>query len=154
MIQTPSDHLFEDSNFRMASNKSLRLSILFNFETNRTRIYSKKEETDITNFIQLNIEFSYLTSVFYLLCNRKAKSELLPKMIENQETNMYGCYSTHIWCNGERHNVIIDDRMPTQNDNFLFLRVVKGVELWPLILEKAWVKMIGSYEAALGLSPE
>ena len=74
MIQTPSDHLFEDSNFKMAPKKSLRLSILFNFEANRTRIYSKKEETDITNFIQLNIEFSYLTSVFYLLCSRKAKS--------------------------------------------------------------------------------
>ena len=44
--------------------------------------------------------------------------------------------------------------MPTQNDNFLFLRVVKGVELWPLILEKAWVKMIGGYQEALGLSPE
>jgi len=67
---------------------------------------------------------------------------------------MYGCYSAHIWCNGEHHNVIVDDRMPTHSDNFLYLRVVKGIELWPLILEKAWVKMIGSYESALGLSPE
>ena len=75
-------------------------------------------------------------------------------MIENQETNNYGAYSTYLWCNGEKHNVIIDDRMPTQNDNFLFLRVVKGIELWPLILEKAWVKMIGGYSEALGLSPE
>lgn len=44
--------------------------------------------------------------------------------------------------------------MPTHNDNFLYLRVVKGIELWPLLLEKAWCKMIGSYERARGLSPE
>ena len=44
--------------------------------------------------------------------------------------------------------------MPTQNDNFLYLRIVKGIELWPLILEKAWCKQIGSYERAKGLSPQ
>jgi hypothetical protein len=151
IIQKADKKLFEDQHFSMNERKSLRLSILFNYETNRTRIYTKRDETDI---IQLNIEFTYLTSVFYLLCNRKAKAELLPRLVENQETNNNGIYSTHLWCNGEPHTVIIDDRMPTHNDNFLFLRVVKGIELWPLILEKAWVKMIGSYEAALGLSPE
>lgn len=70
------------------------------------------------------------------------------------ETNPFGAYSTELYCNGERHNVVVDDRMPTHNDNFLYLRVVKGVELWPLILEKAWCKMVGSYEKAKGFSPE
>ena len=65
--------LFEDKHFSLDSKKSLRLSILFNFETNRTKIFSKKEETDITNFIQLNIEFTYITSVFYMLGGRQAK---------------------------------------------------------------------------------
>ena len=105
----------------------MRLSILFNFETNKTKIYTRKEETDITNFIQLNIEFTYITSVFYMLCWGAAKEMILPRLIENQETNNYGAYSTFLWCNGEKHNVIIDDRMPTQKDNFLFLRVVKGI---------------------------
>ena len=89
-----------------------------------------------------------------MLCQRKYINDILGRMIENQETNTFGAYSTTLWCNGEKHNVIVDDKMPTQNDNFLFLRVVKGVELWPLILEKAWVKMIGGYQEALGLSPE
>lgn len=44
--------------------------------------------------------------------------------------------------------------MPTHNDDFLYLRIVKGIELWPLILEKAWCKQIGSYERAKGLSTE
>lgn len=50
--------------------------------------------------------------------------------------------------------MIVDDRMPTHSDAFVYLRIVKGVELWPLILEKAWCKQIGSYERAKGLSPE
>lgn len=44
--------------------------------------------------------------------------------------------------------------MPTHSDSFVYLRIVKGIELWPLILEKAWCKQIGSYSMAKGLSPE
>lgn len=60
----------------------------------------------------------------------------------------------NFYCNGEKHNIVIDDQLPTQNDSFLYLRIVKGVELWPLIIEKGWCKQIGSYERAKGLSPE
>jgi len=102
----------------------------------------------------LNIELSYLSSVFYLLCRREAKARLLPRLLENQETNGYGAYSCELFSNGERHHVMIDDRMPTYNDSFVYLRIVKGIELWPLILEKSWCKQIGSYERAKGLSPE
>ena len=126
-IQTSGNDLFEDKRFKLDPKKTLRLSILFNYETNRTKIYTLKDGTDITNFIQLNIEFTYITSVFYMLGRGGAKERVLPRLIENQETNNYGAYSTYLWCNGEKHNVIIDDRMPTQKDNFLFLRVVKGV---------------------------
>lgn len=153
-VQNSSSNIFEDKHFKMDSKKSMRLPEVFNFQTTRSKVFSKREETDITNFVQLNIEYSYLTSVFYLLCRPRAKSDLLPKIIENQEVNPYGAYSTYLWCNGEQHNVIVDDRMVVYKDSFQYLRMVKGIELWPLILEKAWVKMIGGYEAALGLSPE
>mgnify|MGYP003441448087 CR=1 FL=1 len=52
---------------------------------------------------------------------------MLPQLIENMETNPYGAYSCYLHCNGEKQLVVIDDRMPTLNDNFLYLRVVKGV---------------------------
>lgn len=42
-IQSSGNNLFEDKHFKLNDKKSLRLSILFNFETNRTKIYSKKE---------------------------------------------------------------------------------------------------------------
>ena len=100
---------------------------------------------DLTSFIQLNIEFSYLTCVFYLLCRRSARAQLMRQIIETQEANSYGAYSLSFYCNGEPHPLIVDDRMPTHSDAFVYLRIVKGVELWPLILEKAWCKQIKSY---------
>lgn len=76
------------------------------------------------------------------------------RIIETKAVNTYGAYSLNFFSNGERHNVVIDDRMPTQADAFIYSRIVKGAELWPLIIEKGWCKQIGSYERAKGLSPE
>ena len=78
----------------------------------------------------------------------------MPQIIETKYTNPYGAYSINFFSNGEKQNVLIDDRMPTLADSFIYLRILKGIELWPLIIEKAWCKQIGSYERAKGLSPE
>ena len=75
-------------------------------------------------------------------------------MIDTEEVNRYGAYSLNFFCNGEPHNIIIDDRIPTRSESIVYLRVVKGNELWPLLLDKAWAKQIGSYKMAKGLSPE
>lgn len=55
---------------------------------------------DLTSFIQLNIEFSYLTCVFYLLCRRTVKGQLMRQLIETQEANAYGAYCLNFYCNG------------------------------------------------------
>lgn len=152
-ISENKDHLFEDVNFPMDPRESSRLSVLFDFKRMKTRIYTQRAETELTSFTQLQVEFCYLSAVWYFLCRREVKESLLRNIIETQETNDYGAYSLTLFCNGEPHPVIIDDRMPTAADSFVYLRIVKGYELWPLILEKAWCKQIGSYKRALGLSP-
>lgn len=138
----------------MDSKECSRLSVLFNFDTLKPKIYSLQIESDITSFIQLNIEFCYLTCVYYFFCKTKIKQAVMPQIIETKYTNTYGAYSMNFFSNGEKHNVLIDDRMPTHADSFIYLRIVKGIELWPLIIEKGWCKQIGSYERAKGLSPE
>lgn len=48
----------------------------------------------------------------------------------------------------------MDDVVPVKgNDDFEY-SVVKGKEIWPALVEKAWCKQIGSYDKARGLSPE
>jgi hypothetical protein len=93
----------------------------------KTRIYSTKGDVELTSFIQLNIEFCYLTCVFYFLCRKEIRENLMKQIIETQETNKFGAYSLTLFSNGEKHSVIIDDKMPTNADSFLYLRIVKGI---------------------------
>lgn len=58
----------------------------------------------------------------------------MKQIIETKAANKYGAYSMNFYSNGEKHNVLIDDRMPTHADSFIYLRIVKGIELWPLII--------------------
>lgn len=53
--QIQDNKLFVDDKFKVDSKESSRLSVLFDFERMKTRIYSKKGDLDITSFIQLNI---------------------------------------------------------------------------------------------------
>jgi len=99
---------------------------MYNFKSLNARIYTKTEDTDITYFIQTNIELTYLTSVFYLLCKKQAKNQLLKNIIETQEVNNYGAYSLKFYCNGEPHHIIVDDILPVKNDSFIYLRIDKG----------------------------
>ena len=73
--------MFTDDKFTIDSNEKSRLSVLFDFRRTKTRIYTTKEDTDVTNFIQLHIEFSYLTAVCYFLCRKDMKRELLRNII-------------------------------------------------------------------------
>jgi len=57
------------------------LSVFFDFKRNKTRIYTTKAETDIASFLQLNVEYSYLTSVCYFLCRKDIKSHFIKHII-------------------------------------------------------------------------
>ena len=154
IIEDNKEGLFTDDKFTVDSKETSRLSVLFDYERMKTKIYSRESAGDLTSFIQLNIEFCYLTCVSYFLCQESHRLDFMKQIFETKQTNRYGAYSMSFYCNGEKHNIVIDDQLPTQNDSFLYLRIVKGVELWPLIIEKGWCKQIGSYERAKGLSPE
>jgi hypothetical protein len=49
--------------------------------------------------------------------------------------------------------VVLDDFLPMHKERFKYSEVGKG-EIWPVLVEKAWCKQIGSYDKAKGLSPE
>ena len=58
-----------------------------------------------------------------------------------------GCFCVRFFKNGFEEIVIIDDYFPVLgNGKWAFVRGGEdGLELWPMVLEKAYAKMYGSY---------
>ena len=52
---------------------------------------------------------------------------------------------------GKKRTVVVDDKIPCRNGKPVFCRNNDGeYEIWPMILEKAWAKVHGSYEMIEG----
>lgn len=91
-----------------------------------------------------------MSAVIYLIC---LHSELKDRIILTRHMNSHHVYLFNLFCNGDFCLVAVDDTLPVEKNSMSYLNISGSKDLWPILLEKAWVKQIGSYSKARGLSP-
>ncbi|XP_063584758.1 calpain-A-like [Penaeus indicus] len=82
------------------------------------------------------------------------KSKLIERVVPPEQPlfgdGYTGLVVCHFWRFGEWVTVCIDDRLPTKDGVLMFARSADASEFWVALVEKAYAKLHGTYEALEG----
>ncbi|XP_031719264.1 calpain-9 [Anarrhichthys ocellatus] len=141
------DGLFVDYNFPLG-----KLEMQAGVEWKRPKELCSSPQFIVNGATRLDVRQGKLNDCWLLsaIASLSMHHVLLKKVVplgQSFQDGYKGCFSFWFWQYGQWEEVRIDDLLPTQNNNLIYLSSPERLEFWSSLLEKAYAKLKGGYRS-------
>ncbi|XP_070826935.1 calpain-9 [Chaetodon trifascialis] len=141
------DGLFVDYHFPLGE-----LELQSNVQWKRPQELCSSPQFIVNGATRLDVRQGKLNDCWLLsaIASLSVHRDLLKKVMplgQSFQDGYNGCFTFRFWQYGQWEEVRIDDLLPTQDNNLIYLNSPDKHEFWSSLLEKAYAKVKGGYRA-------